>query len=418
VKTLAILVGGGPAPGINAVIAAAAIEARNQGLRAVGLLDGYKWLMRGDISHVQELDINEVSRIHFEGGSILRTSRANPTKSPESLRQVAESLRRLGVSYLVTIGGNDTAFASARIAEALAGQLSVAHVPKTIDNDLPLPDDVPTFGFVTAVNLGKDLVRNLMQDAATTEKWFFVTVMGRHAGHLTLGIGGAAGATLMLIGEEFPGARVPLGQVADILEGAIIKRRAHGRQHGVALLAEGILEKLDPETVGPVSYDTYGNVRLADLELARSLKDRVSESLAARGIEIGIAAKDLGYELRCAPPGGYDIQYARSLGYSATRFLLDGGTEAMVTIQGGRLVPVPFLDLLDPRTGRIRLRYADVSSEAYRTLYAYMIRLKREDFERPDQVTALAAASGLGEKEFVARFGYLVGEEPARRDPR
>jgi ATP-dependent phosphofructokinase / diphosphate-dependent phosphofructokinase len=417
VKTLAILVGGGPAPGINAVIAAAAIEARNQGLRAVGLLDGYKWLMRGDLAHIQELDINEVSRIHFEGGSILRTSRANPTQSAELLRQVAESLRRLEVSYLVTIGGNDTAFASAQIAAALAGQLSVAHVPKTIDNDLPLPDDVPTFGFTTAVNLGKDLVRNLMQDAATTEKWFFVTVMGRHAGHLTLGIGGAAGATLMLIGEEFPGASVPLARVSDILEGAIIKRRAHGRQHGVALLAEGILEKLDPETVGQVSYDTYGNVRLADLELARSLKDRVSASLAARGIEIGIVAKDLGYELRCAPPGGYDIQYARSLGYAATRFLLDGGTEAMVTIQGGRLVPVPFRELLDPKTGRVRLRYADVSSEAYRTLYAYMIRLKREDFERPEQRAALAAASGLGEKEFVARFSYLIDEEPAHREP-
>jgi 6-phosphofructokinase 1 len=112
----------------------------------------------------------------------------------------------------------------------------------------------------------------------------------------------------------------------------------------------------------------------------------VSTALTARGIEIGIAAKDLGYELRCAPPGGFDIQYARSLGYSAARFLLDGGTEAMVTIQGGRLVPVPFRDLLDPKTGRVRLRYADVSSEAYRTLYAYMIRLKREDFERPEQL--------------------------------
>jgi ATP-dependent phosphofructokinase / diphosphate-dependent phosphofructokinase len=417
VKTLAILVGGGPAPGINAVIAAAAIEARNQGLRALGLLDGYKWLMRGDLAHVQELDIGEVSRIHFEGGSILRTSRANPTQSEESLRQVVESLRRLEVSYLVTIGGNDTAFASARIAAALAGQLAVAHVPKTIDNDLPLPDDVPTFGFATAVNLGKDLVRNLMQDAATTEKWFFVTVMGRHAGHLTLGIGGAAGATLMLIGEEFPGGRVPLAQVADVLEGAVIKRRAHGRQHGVALLAEGILEKLDPETVGPVSYDTYGNIRLSDLELARRLKELVSASLAARGIEIGIAAKDLGYELRCAPPGGFDIQYARSLGYAAARFLLDGGTGAMVTIQGGRLVPVPFRDLLDPRTGRVRLRYADVSSEAYRTLYAYMIRLKREDFARRDHLAALAAASGLGEAEFVARFGYLVGDGSGRREP-
>ena len=143
-----------------------------------------------------------------------------------------------------------------------------------------------------------------------------------------------------------------------------------------------------------MSYDTYGNVRLSDLELARRLKDQVSASLAARGIEIGIAAKDLGYELRCAPPGGFDIQYARSLGYAAARFLLDGGTEAMVTIQAGRLVPVPFRDLIDPRTGRVRLRYADVSSEAYRTLYAYMIRLKREDFERPEQL----AGPGGGER--------------------
>jgi ATP-dependent phosphofructokinase / diphosphate-dependent phosphofructokinase len=418
VRTLAILVGGGPAPGINAVISAAAIEARNRGLRVLGLLDGYKWLMRGDVAHVQELDINEVSRIHFEGGSILRTSRANPTQSPDSLHRVAESLQRLEVSYLVTIGGNDTAFASARIAATTPpGSLAVAHVPKTIDNDLPLPEDVPTFGFTTAVNLGKDLVRNLMQDAATTEKWFFVTVMGRHAGHLTLGIGGAAGATLMLVGEEFPGEHVPLAQVADILEGAIIKRRALGRDHGVALLAEGILEKLDPETVGAVSYDTYGNVRLSDLELARRLKERVSASLTARGIETSITAKDLGYELRCAPPGGYDIQYARSLGYAATRFLLTGGTEAMVTIQGGRLVPVPFRELLDPRTGRVRLRYADVSSEMYRTLYAYMIRLKREDFDRPEQLAALAKASGLGETAFTERFGYLVAREAVQSVP-
>jgi 6-phosphofructokinase 1 len=169
--------------------------------------------------------------------------------------------------------------------------------------------------------------------------------------------------------------------------------------------------------MGPVSYDTYGNVRLSDLELARRLKDEVSAALAARGIEIAIAAKDLGYELRCAPPGGFDIQYARSLGYSAARFLLDGGTEAMVTIQGGRLVPVPFRDLLDPGTGRVRLRYADVTSEAYRTLYAYMIRLKREDFERPEQLAALVAASGLSEADFVARFGYLVGVGPARPAP-
>ena len=406
-KTLAILVGGGPSPGINAVIAAATIEARNRGLRVLGCQDGFKWLMRGDVSHVDDLEIAEVSLIHFDGGSIVRTSRANPTRKPEDLRHVVSSLQRLGVSFLLTIGGDDTVFATARVARALEGRLGVVHVPKTIDNDLPLPPEVPTFGFMTAINLGKDLVKNLMTDAATTEKWFFVTVMGRHAGHLALGIGGAAGATLTVIAEEFTAPRVSVEQLADILEGAIIKRRAHGRNHGVALLAEGLLEKLDVEASGTVARDSYGNVRLEELELSRLLKERVAASLGARGLDVSIVAKDLGYELRCAPPEGFDIQYCRSLGYWATRFLLDGGTEAMATIQGGKLIPIPFTELIDPETGRVRIRYVDVRSEAYQTLYAYMIRLKAEDFEMPDQLRALARAGNLSEPGFVSRFGYL-----------
>ena len=175
-KTLTIVVGGGPAAaGINAVIAAATIEARNQGLRVLGCHDGYRWLMAGDVTHVEPLEIAGLSRIHFEGGSILRTSRANPTRSPETLRAVADALRQLDVSYLLTIGGDDTALGAARVAEILEGRLAVAHVPKTIDNDLPLPPGVPTLGFTTAVEVGKDVVRNLMKDAATTAKWFFVT---------------------------------------------------------------------------------------------------------------------------------------------------------------------------------------------------------------------------------------------------
>lgn len=408
-KTLALLVGGGPAPGINAVIAAATIEARNRGVRVLGIYDGFEWLMKGAATQTVELEITEVSRIHFEGGSILRTSRANPTRSPDALRKVAETLRQLEVSYLLTIGGDDTAFATSRVAEALGGSLAVAHVPKTIDNDLPLPPEVVTFGYMTAVNLGKDLVKNLMQDAATTERWFFVTVMGRRAGHLALGIGGAAGATLTLIGEEFTEPRIPLQRLVDILEGAIIKRRALGREHGVALLAEGLMEKLDPETLGAVERDSYGNVRLSELELSRVLKERVTSSLSARGVEVTIVAKDLGYELRCAPPGGYDIQYCRALGYWGTRFLLDGGTDAMVTIQGGRLIPIPFREMLDPGTSRIRVRYVDINSESYQTLYAYMIRLKPEDFENSETLRALARAGTLSEAEFARRFGYLVG---------
>ena len=408
-KTLAILVGGGPAPGINAVIAAATIEARNHGVRVLGCYDGFRWLVEGDTEHVTELAINDTSRIHFDGGSILRTSRTNPTKSSEGVNRVAETLKRLTVDHLITIGGDDTAFAASRVAKAM-DRLTVAHVPKTIDNDLPLPSDIPTFGFTTATNLGKDLVRNLMQDAATTERWFFVTVMGRRAGHLALAIGGSAAATLTVIGEEFAEPQIPLDRLVDVLEGAIIKRRAQGREHGVAILAEGLAEKLDPATLGPVERDAFGNVRLSELELGRILKERVTASLRERGINVTIVAKDLGYELRCAPPGAHDIQYCRSLGYWATRFLLEGGSNAMVTIQAGRLVPIPFGLMMDPKTGRIRVRFVEVDSEMYQTLSAYMIRLKHEDFEDPAIVTSLAKAGNMEPEAFTRRFGPLVGK--------
>ena len=413
--TLAILVGGGPAPGINAVIAAATIEARNRGLVVLGCHDGYQWLMNKDTSHVQELEIASLSRIHFEGGSVLRTSRANPARSVQTLQNVADSLRRLGASYLLTIGGDDTASGAAAVARVLDGKLAVAHVPKTIDNDLPLPPGVPTFGFTTAVDVGKDLVRNLMKDAATTDKWFFVTIMGRHAGHLALGIGSASGATLTIIGEEFPPGPVSLDQIADILEGAIIKRRAGGREHGVALLAEGLIERLDPDTLGQVERDPYGNVRLAELELSRLLKERVAASLRARGVTISIVAKDIGYELRCAPPGGFDIHYCRGLGYWATRFLLEGGTDAMVTMQGDTFVPVPFRDLIDGKTGRFRVRHVDVESAAYQMLAAYMIRLTHVDLDDPEQVSTLAHAGALDEPTLVKRFGHVVA--PGRTAP-
>ncbi|MDD5558047.1 diphosphate--fructose-6-phosphate 1-phosphotransferase [Candidatus Methylomirabilis sp.] len=406
-KTLGMLVGGGPAPGINGVIAAATIEARNRGMRVLGFYDGFKWLVRGDTSHVMELEIDEVSRIHFEGGSILRTSRENPTKSPDRLRNVVEALDKLGVSCLLTIGGDDTAFAAYRLSEVMKDRVALAHVPKTIDNDLPLPQEVATFGFTTACNLGKDIVQNLMEDAVTTNRWYFVTVMGRRAGHLALGIGGAAGATLTVIGEEFPEPTVPLQALVDILEGAIIKRRASGKGHGLAILSEGLADKLDPTDFGSVERDSYGNVRLSELVLGRVLKERVTESLRGRGIDVTIVAKDLGYELRCAPPGALDIQYCRSLGYWATRFLLDGQTEAMVTIQGGKMVPIPFREMLDLRTGKIRVRYVDIDSESYQTLRAYMIRLEAQDFETPGQVETLAHGGHLEQTEFVSRFGYL-----------
>ena len=176
----------------------------------------------------------------------------------------------------MTIGGDDTAFSASRLAEAAGGTLRVAHVPKTIDNDLPLPGGTPTFGFETARSVGVQVVSNLMTDAMTTRRWYLVVAMGRSAGHLALGIGKAAGATLTLIAEEFPAtSRSGYRHLVDVLETAMLKRTAHGRPFGVAVLAEGIGLRLPEDelrdAMPDVKRDEHGHIRLAELELDRLL---------------------------------------------------------------------------------------------------------------------------------------------------
>src|ERR1700730_3614177 len=109
-SNLAILAGGGPAPGINSVIGAATIRARLEGAEVIGIRDGFEWIMRGDIEHVAPRTIEGVSRIHFRGGSHIGIARANPSKDPQHLENVVQSLLRLNVHQLITIGGDETPF--------------------------------------------------------------------------------------------------------------------------------------------------------------------------------------------------------------------------------------------------------------------------------------------------------------------
>ena len=155
---LAILVGGGPAPGINSVIGAATIRARLGGLDVVGIRDGFEWIMQGDTEHTMPLTIDSVSRIHFRGGSTLGTSRANPTKEERLLDATLGSFKTLGVSKLITIGGDDTAYSAMTLEKRSGGALRVVHVPKTIDNDLFLPDHIDTFGYQSARHYGAEIV--------------------------------------------------------------------------------------------------------------------------------------------------------------------------------------------------------------------------------------------------------------------
>jgi ATP-dependent phosphofructokinase / diphosphate-dependent phosphofructokinase len=409
---------------MNSVISAATIEARNSGWDVVGIMDGFQHLIDGRVSEVRPLSITDVSRIHVLGGSVLRTSRANPTVRDEDaadpdwrMHACLESLQKLGIDALVTIGGDDTAFSASRLAGAGGGGLRVAHVPKTIDNDLPLPGGTPTFGFETARSVGVGLVNNLMTDAITTQRWYLVVAMGRSAGHLALGIGKSAGATLTIIAEEFPGdGPIQLSNLVDVLETSMLKRVAHGRPFGVAVLAEGIGLRLPQEelqqAMPEVELDEHGHVRLAELELDRLLAKLVKDRFRARGEKVTVEGKNIGYELRCAPPIPFDIDYTRDLGYSAVDYLkhvADGDPGGMITIQEGHMVPLPFGSFNDPATGRVQVRLVNVESSSYRVAHEYMIRLNRDDLEDPGKLDPIAAASGLSPEAFRDRYGYLAG---------
>ncbi len=415
-QTIGIVVGGGPAPGINGVIAAATIEAINQGKAVLGLYDGFKWLARGDTDHTIPLKIDDVSRIHFQGGSILRTSRENPAKDPQKMARVIAGLQQLRVNWLVTIGGDDTAYSASQVERHAQGALRVVHVPKTIDNDLPLPGSTPTFGYETARAVGVDIVHNLMEDARTSGHWFFVISMGRQSGHLALGIGKAAGATLTIIPEEFPGATVTLAEVCDVLEGAILKRHVMGRPDGVAVIAEGVAGKLAPadlraleeQNLATLEYDEFNHPKLSEVDFGRALKIELKRRLAGGPIKLKAVDKKIGYEVRCAPPLPFDCEYTRDLGHAAIRFLAGGGSGAMVTIQEGKLVPIPFPDLMDAH-GKTRVRYVDITTESYRVACKYMIRLGPEDFPDPAWLARLAAAGGYAPAEFTRKFGRFAG---------
>ena len=412
---IGILVGGGPAPGINGVISAAVIEAVNSGYEAIGIKNGYEFLVTGDTSQTVDLTIPDVSTIHNQGGSILHTSRTNPTRSPDDLETCVATLEKLGVSHLITIGGDDTSYGASEIARASDGRLKVAHVPKTIDNDLPLPGDMPTFGYETARHVGTEIVLNLRADSRTTNRWYFVVAMGRHAGHLALGIGKASASPITIIPEEFPRPTISLSEVCDVLEGAILKRRVGGRLDGVAIIAEGIATKLNTRDLQSISgvdipRDEYGNIRLSELPIARILRVEVERRFAERGEAMGIVDLTLGYELRSAAPIPFDIDYTRTLGHGAVRFLLsNSGDErtargAMICIGDSQLKAVPFEDMRDPKTGKTTIRMVDTDSLYYDVARSYMIRLEAADLEDDEMLGRLAAEASMAPDAFKRRF--------------
>lgn len=412
-NVIAIVCGGGPAPGINSVISGIVNEATRHGWDVLGIYDGFSRIARGEKNYVR-LEPKNISRIHLTGGCILKMSRFNPTKKESDLRTVVETLTELGVTHLVTIGGDDTAYSSAAVSEfarKMGRTINVVHVPKTIDNDLPLPEGVPTFGFETARAFATTEIENLMEDSRTSNnRWYFTIAMGRTAGHLALGMGRSAGAALTIIPEEFSAEKIPLQQVVDIITGSVVKRYLTGKNYGVAVIAEGVIEKIAPEDfkkLGTVVTDEHGHIRYSELDFGEILKQEVLKEVKKLGIKISIIDKEIGYELRCTAPIAYDIDYARSLGYSAVKFLMAGDSGALITIQDNKAVPMRFEDIKDPATGKTRVRRVNIESIQYRIARGLMMRLEKEDLKDP----GLANAYRMEPKDFMERYSYLFDDK-------
>ncbi len=422
-ERLAIVVGGGPAPGINGVIASVTIEAINRGLEVLGVRNGFANLVAGDLTKVQPLNINDVAPFYNRGGSLLGTSRTNPAKDPADMQRVLDSLGSLGVKYLVTIGGDDTAFSGSQVYKKAGGTIKVAHVPKTIDNDLPLPPGIPTFGFETARHLGVQTARALHEDARTTTRWYIIVSMGRAAGHLALGIGKAAAATLTIIPEEFRGKPIGLDNLCDLIIGSMIKRKVEGKPYGLVVLAEGLIECIGEKGLsqamsdeelsryGKIERDPHGHLRLGEIEFGRMIRDRIAKRLEPLGLKTTMIDKDLGYELRCADPIPFDAEYTRDLGYGAVKFLMSDESAkygAIVSVVGGQLKPLKFEDMIDPKTLRMRPRVVDIESVSYEAACQYMTRLERGDFDDAAIVEKLAASVKMSAADFRTRFEHLV----------
>ena len=408
---IGIIAGGGPAPGINAVISAATIEAVNQGKNVIGILDGFRWISRGDITKVKNLTIENTSRIHTQGGSIIGISRDNPFEDSTTLKNTINSINKLGIRYLMTIGGDGTMYLANRLEKEMKGKIRVVHLPKTIDNNLPLPDNNSTFGFETAKHIGTEIVNYLMEDAKTTKRWFLVVTMGRKTGHLAMGIGKSAGATLTLIPEEFREKKIPVSRIIKTLEGSVLKRLKTGREYGVAIIAEGLTDKInnsDIEKVSDLKKDHIGRTRYSEFKLAPYLKYELDKSLKEKGIDLTIVDKRIGYELRSAPPIPFDLCYTRDLGYSAVKYLLEGGTGALISIRNGKMVPLKFQSLQNRKTGATKIRYVDINTESFEVAQKYMIKLNREDIEDAKKLKAMTELYGMSKKEFIEYFKEVL----------
>ena len=360
---------GGPAPGMNSVSMSVAKTFLSKGFRVIGLHGGYSGLFSKD-ARIEDLDFFKADRYFNRGGSYLEMSRFKPTDKDFEENFNLGLFKDNNIKLLVTIGGDDTASTANRISKFLAAKnyhIANIHCPKTIDNDLPLPDNTPTFGYNSAKNEGAHLARTIYEDARTSGNWLLISAMGRTCGSLALGIGEATHCPMTIIPEMFNRTGMTLDKIIRLSISAILKRKIMGVNYGTIVAAEGLFhnDEVAKEAADAgihFTYDEHGHPELGNVSKSHIFNMLVQQKLKTLRIKVKSRPNEMGYELRCCRPIAYDLSYATQLGLGVYELYEAGHSGCMVTVGRDGSVEPLFMDSVADKDGKIMPRLVDVNS--------------------------------------------------------
>ncbi len=383
-ESVAILCAGGPAPGINTVISTITKVFSQNGYSVIGLNGGYSALV-SENPDIVRLDFNYADRVYPTGGSVLKMSRYKPKDSEFS----TDFFIKHNVKLLVTIGGDDTASTANRLTQYLAKNdvhIANIHVPKTIDNDLPLPMCMPTFGYMSAKEEGVKLATTIYEDARTSGNWFVVSAMGREAGFLTLGIGTACHLPMIVIPEMFNKTPITFDKITKLIISAILKRKLMGIEYGVSIVSEGVFHFMNDQDIIDTgvqfTYDEHGHPELGNVSKSHIFNLMLQRQLQELKIKVRSRPNEMGYELRCCRPIAADLIYATNLGVGVYTLFKDGKSGCIVTVDSDGVAAPLFLKDIADETGRVKNRCVDITSPSVMNIYKHNIQyITPEDYQ-------------------------------------
>lgn len=383
-QSVAILCAGGPAPGINTVISSVTKVFLKNGFDVLGVHEGYKTLFKGE-PNIEKLDFQHADSIYSRGGSALRMSRFKP--KDEDFKP--DFFEKFNVKLLVTIGGDDTASTAARLTKYLQSKnldVKNIHVPKTIDNDLPLAEGIPTFGYHSAKEEGVRLATTVYEDARTSGTWFVVAAMGREAGHLALGIGASVHYPMIVIPEMFNKTKLTFEAITNLVVSSILKRKIMGIDYGCAIISEGVFHFMSDEEIISsgiqFTYDDHGHPELGNVSKSHIFNYLLQVKLKALGLNVKSRPNEMGYELRCCRPIAYDLNYATQLGLGVYKLYSEGKSGCMVTLnKENEIAPLYLKDVSDEK-GKVIPRLVNINSARFKLTFDNNLHyITPEDYE-------------------------------------